>query len=159
LVASSRTLADQDRLTALEKLAEMCARVGWDGYDALPVSHASLQAAREFSGALPEEWPVPEISADPDGGISFEWARSPHWVFTLSVASDRQVSYAGLFGSSRVHGVEPFSGTIPGSIRDGLGRLFRNTAAGPLPPSRLPPAPAPAAVRWPAERLGETIAR
>jgi hypothetical protein len=121
-------LADQDRATALEELAKACATPGWDSYDGTPVSRATLQGAREFSDALPEEWPAPDISADPDGAISFEWARDTHWVFTLSIAGDGQISYAGLFGASRVHGVEPFRGTIPDAIRAGLGRLFRSTA-------------------------------
>jgi len=127
-IARSPRLADQDRATALEELAQACATPGWDSYDGTPVSRATLQGAREFCDALPEEWPAPEISADPDGAISFEWARDPHWVFTLSVAGDGQISYAGLFGASRVHGVEPFRGTIPDAIRAGLERLFRSTA-------------------------------
>jgi len=129
-IAHSPPLADQDRATALEELAKACATTGWDSYDGTPVSRASLQGAREFCDALPEEWPAPEISADPDGGVSFEWARGPNWVFTVSVAGNGQLSYAGLFGSSRVHGVEPFSGTIPEAIGAGLARLFRSTAPG-----------------------------
>ncbi len=127
-IAGSPPLVDQDRTTALEELAKACATPGWDSYDGTPVSSAALQGAWEVCDALPEEWPAPEISADPDGAISFEWAREPHWVFTLSVAGDGQVSYAGLFGASRVHGVEPFSGTIPEAIRAGLERLFLSTA-------------------------------
>jgi hypothetical protein len=101
----------------------------WDGYGAMPLSAPVLRAADLFLSAIPEAWPNPEIGADPDGEISFEWARGPHWVFTVSVAADGQLSYAGLFGSSRVHGVEAFAGTLPQAVVGGLARLFGSGAA------------------------------
>jgi hypothetical protein len=92
------------------------------------VSAAVVWAARQFLSVIPEAWPSPEIAADPDGEVSFEWARSPNWVFTVSVAGDGRLSYAGMFGPNRVHGVETFAGTLPEAIVAGLARLFGSQA-------------------------------
>src|SRR5574341_303592 len=128
--SGSASTASSRRLWALDDAWQAAARPDWDGYGAVPVSAAVVWAAERLLSAIPEAWPSPEIAADPDGEISFEWARGPHWVFTVSVAASGQLSYAGLFGSSRVHGVETFAGTLPEAIVVGLARLFGSAAAG-----------------------------
>ncbi len=97
----------------------------WDGYGAAPVTPEARAAAEGFLRALPTTWLSPETAADPDGEISFEWVREPHWVFTVSVSPERRLSYAGLFGANRVHGAESFLGQLPQAIVDNLVRFFR----------------------------------
>mgnify|MGYP001608468113 FL=1 len=104
----------------------------WDGYGAAPVTTGVIDAARRFLAAIPETWPVPEVSAEPDGELCFEWARAPHWVFSVSVSGEGRLSYAGLFGASRAHGVEFFAGTLPEAVVVNLERLFRAPVA-PMP--------------------------
>ena len=124
----SASPASLRRTWALDDAWQAATTPGWDGYGAAPVSAEALWAAQRFLSVIPEAWPSPEITADPDGEISFEWARGPHWVFTVSVASEGQLSYAGLFGSNRVHGTETFVGTLPEAIVVGLARLFARAA-------------------------------
>jgi hypothetical protein len=100
----------------------------WDGYGAAPVTPQARAAAEEFLGALPTTWPPPEMAADPDGEISFEWARDPHWVFSVSVSPEGRLSYAGLFGVNRVHGAESFVGQLPQAIVDNLVRFFEGAS-------------------------------
>jgi hypothetical protein len=126
----SASTASVRRMWALDDAWQAATAPDWDGYGAAPVSPPVVWAAERFLSAIPAAWPNPEIAADPDGEISFEWARGPHWVFTVSVAGNGQLSYAGLFGSSRVHGVETFAGTLPEAIVVGLARLFGSAAAG-----------------------------
>jgi hypothetical protein len=127
--SGSASTASSRRMWALDDAWQAATAADWDGYGAIPVSAPVVCAAEGFLSAIPEAWPNPEIAADPDGEISFEWARGSHWVFTVSVAGNGQLSYAGLFGSSRVHGVEAFAGTLPEAIVVGLARLFGSTAA------------------------------
>lgn len=128
--SGSATTAGSRRMWALDDAWQAAAAPDWDGYGAAPVSAHVVWAAERFLSAIPEAWPSPEIAADPDGEISFEWARGSHWVFTVSVAGNGQLSYAGLFGLSRVHGVEILAGTLPEAIVVGLARLFGSTAPG-----------------------------
>lgn len=101
----------------------------WDGYGAAPVTFPVLATATTFLAALPETWPSPEIAADPDGEISFEWARDSHWLFAVTVSGDRRLSYAGMFGLNRVHGAENFDGRLPRAIVVNLVRFFSGTAS------------------------------
>jgi hypothetical protein len=131
-LVGDRQSADLTKARRRWALADACSAASvpnWDGYGAAPVVAPTTWHAERFLASIPEAWPNPEIDADPDGEVSFEWARSAHWVFTVSVAENGRLSYAGLFGSSRVHGVETFAGTLPRAIVEGLVRLFGSTAA------------------------------
>jgi hypothetical protein len=86
---------------------------GWDGYDAQPVQAAALSKALSFIDALPSDIPAPEISADPDGEVSFDWCGDRKRHFSISIGENNVMSYAGLFGSDRAKGSERFDGSIP----------------------------------------------
>jgi len=96
----------------------------WDGYGAERVQKASVAQALDFLKLLPTTVPLPEISVDPDGEISLTWQREPRLVFSVSISKDGVLSYAGLFGRSKTHGVEDFIQTIPKTITDNLQRLY-----------------------------------
>ena len=97
----------------LYEIREECGRSDWDGYGARAVSFRTYEKAKQFIGALPWGVAVPEISADPDGEISFEWYSAPSKVFSVSIGPTNELSYAGLFGASRTHGTEIFHDEIP----------------------------------------------
>jgi hypothetical protein len=111
-------------LQALEALIASSSEAGWDGYDGLPVASASYQLARRFLRQLPGRFPVPELAIDPDGEINLEWSteRADHNV-TLSIGPD-VISFAGIFGRNRIHGVEEYTGGIPTAILTALARLY-----------------------------------
>jgi hypothetical protein len=96
---------------------------GWDGYGALPISHESYRLAYQLIENLPLGTPMPSVSADPDGHVSLEWFHSPRRLLSISVSPERELHYAGLFGSSRIHGVEPCFPEMPMSILKLIGRV------------------------------------
>lgn len=81
-----------------------CFRTDWDGYDAFAVSPQTYHNARRFLEALTGAWPQPSVAADPDGEIALEWCRGPRMRFSVSIGLDATISYAGMFGTSTVHG-------------------------------------------------------
>jgi hypothetical protein len=99
-------------------------RENWDEYGARPVSQETLSYALGFLSALPTTAPKPEISVHPDGDIAFEWYGGPRKVFTLSMNSVGDINFAGLYGRSKIHGMEHFANEIPESIAIGLRRVF-----------------------------------
>ena len=115
--STTQAVADLDRLYA-EASTE-----NWDSYGASPVSWPSLVNAKRFISYLPSQLPVPEISADPDGEVAFEWYAKPNYVLAVSVGADGTLNYAGVFGENKVHGVEHFSGRVPKAIVEHLERL------------------------------------
>lgn len=98
----------------------------WDGYGAAPASMSSVRQAilllREVLLVVPD---IPRVSIDPDGEVAFEWRRSAHRVFSVSVGNHGELTYAGLFDASKVHGVEAHMGDgLPREIRAGIGRVY-----------------------------------
>lgn len=96
----------------------------WDGYDALPVSGATLAQALAFVNLLPSILPRPEISAHPDGELAFEWFRGPRRLLTVSVHESGRLSYAALFGEGRLHGTEFLLDALPAPIANAFQRLY-----------------------------------
>ncbi len=107
----------------LDVVAE-ASKGNWDGYGARAVSLRTAQNALCLLRSLPSGVPSPEVAADPDGGIAFEWTSKPDRSFSVSVGEDDVVAYAGLAGRRRVHGTETFIDQLPVSLLQGLGRTL-----------------------------------
>ncbi len=101
----------------LESLIFDCAQPGWDGYGAEAVGRDAYQAAMRFIGCLPPGTPAPEIGADPDGCISFEWRKSPRRTLLVSVRPSYALDYAALIGMEKAHGSAPFFGELPDAVQ------------------------------------------
>ncbi|MDL1962225.1 MAG: hypothetical protein LWX01_11130 [Deltaproteobacteria bacterium] len=112
-------------LEELEKVYEECLEANWDGYGAIPISRETYSKARKLLRMIPPSLPRPDISAEPDGEITFEWYKEKYSVFVISVGSDNLITYAGLFGeSNKIHGTEYFADELPEIICHCIRRLF-----------------------------------
>ena len=111
-------------LRNLEEIKEECSVENWDGYGASPVKKDSYNEAVRFIEALPDSLPIPEVDVDPDGEIAFEWDMGRRKVFSVSVGSNNELAYAGLFGSNKSHGTEYFGNKLPKVILDNILRVF-----------------------------------
>jgi len=116
---------DKDALIQeIDDVFEECSVDNWDGYDAKAISIDSCREAIRFVRSLPTMIPLPEIAVDPDGEVALEWYEGPRKVFTVSIGSRNEITYAGLFGFNKVNGTECFYDEIPKAILDNLDRLF-----------------------------------
>ena len=98
----------------------------WDGYGAAPADASSVHHAtlllREVLLVVSE---IPQVTIDPDGEVAFEWRHNRHRVFSVSVGPRGELTYAGLFDGSNVHGVETrMVDGLPREIRAGIQRVF-----------------------------------
>ena len=100
-------------LTSLHSAYVEAVAGDWDGEGSAPASPLSLSQTAAFLLSLPPSTRSPEITVDPDGEFSLEWDYGRRAVFSVSVGRDGTLSYAGLFGVSKSHGVEPFTGIVP----------------------------------------------
>jgi|FLOH01.1.fsa_nt_gi hypothetical protein len=101
-------------ISDLREITAECAHQDWDGYGAQAVSDTVILRAEAFIRALPESIPAPEISAEPDGQISFDWLPSRTRTFTLSVNAGNRLAYAWIDGANRGNAAEAFErGTLP----------------------------------------------
>jgi len=94
--------------------------------DGPPVDSDTVNAAELFAFLLPRFVPLPEVSADPDGEISFDWLGPSGKMFSVSVNKQNRLAYAGWFGeNSRNHGIEQLAESCPQEILRGIERVGR----------------------------------
>jgi hypothetical protein len=114
----------RDILKSLYEVFRETSTSGWDGYDADPVSFATLTQALAFIDLLPSTLPRPEISAHPDGELAFEWALGRRRLLSVSVNESGRLSYAALFGAARIYGTEFLLDSLPEPITRAFQRLY-----------------------------------
>jgi hypothetical protein len=129
-VDRSVTLGEpRDRMSeALNEAFERANRPNWDGEGADPADPLSFKYSCSLVMALPAGVPVPEVSVDPDGEMCLEWDYGARSVFSVSVGRDGTLTYAGLFGTRKRHGVEPFADVVPGVVSGGIFEAVRQPA-------------------------------
>ena len=97
----------------------------------IPVDTETILAAKQFAYSLPRLGPIPEVSADPDGEISFDWVGSSGEMFSVSVNKQNRLAYAGWFGEkSRIHGIEQLAEGCPQQIVRGIEKATRRDRIG-----------------------------
>ncbi len=117
-------------ISDLRAIAVDCAQADWDGYGAKPVSHTVLLRAEAFIRALPTSISAPEISAEPDGQISFDWLPSRTRTFTLSVNTGNRLAYAWIDGANRGNAAEVFErGSLPTRLLNELQHVTTDAPA------------------------------
>jgi hypothetical protein len=90
------------------------------------VTIETAQQAMTFAMSLPKYLPIPEVAADPDGEISFDWIGKSGKMFSVSIGADGRISYAGRFSDkSKTHGIEQLSETCQKQILVGIERAIR----------------------------------
>ena len=94
--------------------------------NSIPVDLDTIRAATQFAYSLPRFGPMPEVSADPDGEVSFDWAGPSGELFSVSVNKQNRLAYAGWFGEkSRIHGIEQLAEGCPQQIVRGIEKAIR----------------------------------
>ncbi len=97
-----------------------CKNPNWDGYNAIPVSIEICKAALKFTQALPIDIPAPEVSAEADGEISFEWYQGTKKIFSVSIGANNRLSFAGIDGDEEWYGVSTFIDQISPKVISGI---------------------------------------
>lgn len=107
----------QNILPALENIWDECSVQGWNGYNAAPVTVAAMQDAFSYCEQLSTRR-IPDVYADPRGGIIFEWRNDPDSFFLLNFSGNGAIAYASVFGNEEIHGSSKAVRIIPENIRD-----------------------------------------
>ena len=94
---------DSDLREELGDVWSECQTGNWDGHKALPVTKETLRQVYELLEELPDEFPSPSLSADPDGALALEWYTCKDRQIAVSII-DGEIHYAAKLGSERHHG-------------------------------------------------------
>lgn len=111
--AQTAALSKQPAIDELIVTWQECKIPNWDGYNAYPVKEETLNYTYAFIQALPLGFPLPSLSAEPDGHLALDWFHDRYWTISVSVGPDGVLYYAALLGNSDPRGSEPFLGEIP----------------------------------------------
>jgi hypothetical protein len=98
-------------IAAIRSVAAEACEDDWDAYGSLGVDPLAVWNAEEFIRALPDDFPMPEVAAEPDGSISLDWIQSRNRVFSVSVGTTNRLAFAWLDGTERGHSVVNFDGS------------------------------------------------
>jgi hypothetical protein len=99
-----------DALSQLAALAAECAESCWDGESAAAIDAVAVLCAERIVRSLPDDIPIPEFAAEPDGSISLDWIASRARLFSLSVSRSNRLAFAWLDGADKGYGVARFDG-------------------------------------------------
>jgi hypothetical protein len=103
---------------------------GVGGEESMPVSPSVIERAVNFIRALPPDLALPDVGADPDGSIAFDWIVTRARVFSVSVGATNRLAFAWIDGTDRGHGVERFDGdAVPSRVLAGIREIIDARAA------------------------------
>jgi hypothetical protein len=107
----------------LDEVYEQCRNLRGDLHGTEAVKPQTLQHARAFIEALPPEYPLPSVGAEPDGYVTFEWYRATNWLLSVSVSPEGTLYWAALLGNEDPRGSSRFEGEVPETILYWIGRV------------------------------------
>lgn len=113
-----------DMLKTLNNLFLKCSIENWDGEKALPISFETYQEARKLIISLPSRVPIPDIFAEPNGDIAFEWYREIKHIFVISVEGQNKIAYSGIFGENVIHGTIDFDQSLPHILIQNIRKIY-----------------------------------
>lgn len=106
-------------------LARECNVSNWDGYGAEPASPRALRRAEDLIESLPDDFPLPEFSIEPDGCVSLDWMPAAYRTLTVSVGVSDRLPYAWVDGTDRGHAVARLvDGQLPPRILSEIRRFM-----------------------------------
>ena len=120
-------LVEQRLFQALFETYIEASHNNWDSYGARAITKRTLSNALRFISSFSPNFPIPEVSAEPDGEIAFDWQVAPYKILSVSVGENNELSYAGLFGSNKIHGTELFLDEFPKALLEHLSRVYTTT--------------------------------
>ncbi len=78
---------------ALQAVYREAIAPGWAGSGSNAVHPLTLEKAQQFLYALPMSLPAPEVNADPDGEISFDWVLGRDRLLAVSISLSGRLSF------------------------------------------------------------------
>ncbi len=106
----------QSAYEELREISNQWRTANSDGDGAEPIDADTLRNAHRLVEALPCGYPLPSVSAEPDGHVDLEWYRATNRLLSVSVSREGVLYYAALVGEEDPRGRCRFDGEIPETI-------------------------------------------
>ena len=110
------TPSERERLNKeLADILQECSVHDWNGYGAEPIHPDSVTYMRQFLECIPEGFHIPQVAAEPHGGLGVYWHRKGFSI-SLGIDANKELSWGGVTPCGRVHGSTIFEGVIPEEV-------------------------------------------
>jgi hypothetical protein len=123
-----RTASEQRRRDAIDTILELPQKyreANLNGEDAVPIPDAAFHEARTFLQKLPDTFPLPEVTPEPDGYLGLEWHSNKWLLYVVSFNGTGALSCSGLIGSDRIYGTQYMDDGIPTGILSNIAIVVR----------------------------------
>ncbi len=107
----------------LDQVYNECQKPGWDAHSAEAVKPETARHARRLIDALPPEYPLPSVGAEPDGHMTLEWYRTTNQLLSVSVSPEAMLYWAALVGDEDPRDSCRFDGELRETILYWIRRL------------------------------------
>jgi len=92
--------------------------------DEARIAPSVVPHALAFASLIPAGYPHPEIAADPDGEVSFDWLGRSERILSVSVGPNGRLAFAARFSDDeRLSGALPLKDEFPRIILQALQRV------------------------------------
>ena len=113
-----------DAISAVWSVAREASVRDWDGEGAVAVDPLTAGNAVRFIQALPSFVAMPEVSPEPDGGISLDWIESRTRILSISIGRSSALPMAWLDGNIRGYCVVSYDGEqMPNGLLDQISTI------------------------------------
>lgn len=117
------TFSRQPAFDALWEAWQPCKDANWDGEDADAIELETYQIAYRLIEAMPNGFPRPTITPEPDGSLHLEWYRHQRRLLSVSISPDGTLYWAALVGTEDPRGSCQFFGEFPKTLLYWIGRV------------------------------------
>lgn len=115
----------RDDIDAILALPQQYREANWNGEGAVPIPELAFQEARAFLQKLPDSFPLPEATPEPDGYLGLEWYANKWLLYVVSFKGNGALSCSGLIGPDRTYGTRYIDESIPAEILRHIAKVIR----------------------------------
>lgn len=109
-------LPNQWRISIKAEVDDLINEAGvenWDGEGAIPLNRETVELAKEIVDRLPHDIGKPDVDATAHGEVDFSWIIDKNVMFIISVGSEKEIVFVGLFHGTHIKGNETWNGILP----------------------------------------------
>jgi len=114
----------EELLKRVDELYRTCSKSNWDNEGSRALYRSVRRPAEKLIESLPSTFPYPDINADDDGDLLFEWYKTQKDFFIVTVTTQNRMTYLSFRGDDISKGNIAFEDKFPVVFETHLQSLY-----------------------------------